>query len=762
MAPQSSNIPSNPADRLGGRQVDLILDQLESLPTLPEVATQLLSLTASSRSDARQVIDLIRADQALTARILSVAARADTGMRKEARTISKAVLMLGFETVRSIVMSIKVFEMFGASDTAVVGLDRREFWKHCVAVACACELLAARLRFEVEPEEMFVCGLLHDIGKLALEQCLPKSYTRIVETCNAQYGNIAEYERQIIGVDHTVAGRRLARQWNLPALVENVIWLHHQPVEALPESVKHVKAVALAQLADTIAREQRFGYSGNFTFPANSVRLATQIGVSAAALGETLDALPAMIEKRAQLMGMGETTSESLFRSALGSANQELGRLNRKFRRRASQAGANAKALASLLGFHRELDGRESVGQLAAVVAETWAEAMGVATDEQTPVAAFILSRSDDTAVIARCTGEDRTDVELLSTREDLSSIPVPASGLDGATAMRRIAGHADFIPAWLTDESLSYRPLICGAQWVGGLLWPAEASRSQLSIDAQEAIIYSLAYAAGITEARERSNALAEQLAQSSQQLYATQKSLTDTRALAVVGEMAAGAAHEMNNPLAVIAGRAQLMAESAEPDDRQTWQTIAEQAQTLSDIVSELMEFAKPPKPQPAAADVEDLIAAAQQRLSETDAADMIITSDVAADVPPVYVDRDQAAGALVELLTNACDAYRADPHAQIQAQRDPVTGHVLVKVVDEGDGMDAATLANAFTPFFSARAAGRKRGMGLSRARRFVERIGGKIWINSSVGEGTTVFVLLPPAVESVEPQAGEPNS
>jgi putative nucleotidyltransferase with HDIG domain len=762
MTSEASNIPSNPADRLGARQVDLILDQLDSLPTLPEVATQLLNLTASSRSDAKQVIDLIRADQSLTARILSVAARADTGLRPEARTISKAVLMLGFDTVRSIVMSIKVYEMFGPSDAVSTGLDRREFWKHSIAVASASELLATRMRMDIDPEELFVCGLLHDIGKLALEQCLPKSYTRIVESCNAQYGSIAEYERQIIGVDHTIAGRRLARQWNLPTLVENVIWLHHQPVEALPDSVDHVQAVAVVHLADTIAREQRFGYSGNYTFPASSVRLATQIGVSAAALGHTIDALPAMIEKRAQMMGMGETSSESLFRSALSNANQELGRLNRKFHRRASQVASQAKALTTLSNFNRQLHGRQSLGQLASLAARTWAEAMGIPATEQTPVAAYVLSRSDDTALLARHTGADEQDVSLLPTRKDLSSLSAPAAGVAAATAIRTIAADNDALPLWLADGALSHRPLICGAQWVGGLLWPAPAADSPLTGEAQETITASLACAIAITETRERATAMAEQLAQSSQQLYAAQKSLAETRALTVVGEMASGAAHEMNNPLAVIAGRAQLMAESAAEDERPTWGTIAAQAQKLSDIVTELMEFAEPPEPRMAAVDMEDLIDRARELLASTDAADLMVRTDVAATTPAVFVDMDQAAQVLVELMANAHDAYRADPHVRIEAEPDPMTPRVLIKVIDRGEGMDAATVDQAFTPFFSARPAGRRRGMGLSRARRFVELIGGGIWINSTPGEGTTVFVTLPPVAESTGSQGGEPDS
>ncbi|NLF32124.1 MAG: HDOD domain-containing protein, partial [Planctomycetes bacterium] len=720
------NNPTPAADRLQDRQIELILDQLESLPTLPEVAVRILHLTASSRSDVQQIIDLIKTDQALTARILSLASRVEAGLREEVRTIDRAIVMLGFETVRSTVMSIKVFEMFDAPEAPPAGLNRREFWKHCLAVACACELLAQQTDVGADPDELFVCGLLHDIGKLALEQCLPKSYTRVVESCNAQYGNIAEYERRIIGVDHTIAGRRLAQKWQLPALIENAVWLHHQPVEALPAAVEHGRAVALVHLADTMAREQRFGYSGNFIFPASSARLAEQIGLSAEAVGEVLERLPGAIEQRARTMGMGETTSEELFRSALANANAELGRLNAKLRRRAVQTAWQVKALTDLLKFSRELTGRETLGQLTGLIARTWADALGLEPTPLQPVVAYTLSRTDDTAVVARHTAAEGTATELVRTRRDLSSIPVPADGMPGPTAMRKIVADAGNLQSWLANEALVHRPLIFGCQWVGGLLWPAAAA-GDLGAEGQQAVTLSLAYATAITAMREQSARMTEQLVQSSQQLYAMQKSLAETRALAAVGEMAAGAAHEMNNPLTVIAGRAQLMAGAAEGSDRSTWQTIAEQAQKLSDIVTELMEFARPPTPRPAAARIADAVERAR-RLAGADARGLEVRTAVAPGTPPVWADPDQLARALAELLANAADAYEAGGRVVVEAKLDDVTGQVLIRVVDTGRGMDAQTQENAFTPFFSAKAAGRRRGMGLSRARRLLQLASG----------------------------------
>src|SRR5205823_5122063 len=130
------------------------------------------------------------------------------------------------------------------------------------------ELLAEKLEPQAgtTPSEAFVCGLLHDLGKVALDAALPKSFDRVVEAADLLRGNIADLERSIIGLDHMVVGKRLAERWGLPLPVRECIWLHGQSPAALPQTVKSPKLVNLVTLADVLVREQHLGYSGNYTF----------------------------------------------------------------------------------------------------------------------------------------------------------------------------------------------------------------------------------------------------------------------------------------------------------------------------------------------------------------------------------------------------------------------------------------------------------------------------------------------------------------
>src|SRR3954466_5413103 len=275
------------SDKVREKRVELILQQLEELPTLPAVAVKVLEATGDEDSSAKDIVALISSDVALTSRILQLVHRADVGVRGEVNSIDRAVILLGFDAVRSAVLAVSVFATF-----AETGAGRKaghfiaeEFWKHSVAVACCAELLADELKATygrdagVEPSEAFVCGLLHDLGKVALDAVLPKSFDKVVEATELLRGNIADLERSIIGLDHMVVGKRLAERWGLPAVIRDCIWLHGQLPAALPSTVRNPRLVNLITLADVLVREQHLGFSGNFSFTLQRQPLVEAIGL---------------------------------------------------------------------------------------------------------------------------------------------------------------------------------------------------------------------------------------------------------------------------------------------------------------------------------------------------------------------------------------------------------------------------------------------------------------------------------------------------
>ena len=218
----------------------------------------------------------------------------------------------------------------------------------------------------------------------------------------------------------------------------------------------------------------------------------------------------------------------------------------------------------------------------------------------------------------------------------------------------------------------------------------------------------------------------------------------------LNALAEMAAGAAHELNNPLLVISGRAQLLAQAeSDREKKQILEQIQENAQKASAIVEDLMSFADPPQPRPAQTPTKQIIDEAIQLASRKTSVEHIdVQIEVAEDLENVFVDSAQIVSAIANVISNAVESYSGElGPIKITADADKSGDLVKLTINDLGCGMDAETLQKATQPFFSSYPAGRKRGMGLAYAARFVQLNKGSLDIESEPGSGTAVTIYLP---------------
>src|SRR5688500_7336496 len=353
-------------DHLREKRVELILQQLEELPTLSTVAVRVLQATHSDDATLKEVVKLIESDVSLTTRILQLVHRADVGVRGDVNNVERAVFLLGFEAVRSAVLAVSVFQAFSQAEPSAAGakpgpFSRDEFWKHAIAVACCAELLAEELTRTwgkdsgIDPGQAFVCGLLHDLGKVALDAALPKSFGKVVEAVDLLRGNIADVERTVVGLDHMVVGKRLAERWQLPANARDCIWLHGQLPQALPATVRNPRLVNLITLSDVLVREQHLGYSGNYAFTYATQNLIEAVGLSQEHVNHAVQNLVENIEPRAKALGLGQSSSHELYQQALTQANKELGRVSGQLAAKNRRLAIRAKFFDALSGFQGEL-----------------------------------------------------------------------------------------------------------------------------------------------------------------------------------------------------------------------------------------------------------------------------------------------------------------------------------------------------------------------------------------------------------------------
>ena len=221
----------------------------------------------------------------------------------------------------------------------------------------------------------------------------------------------------------------------------------------------------------------------------------------------------------------------------------------------------------------------------------------------------------------------------------------------------------------------------------------------------------------------------------------------------LEAMRELAYGAGHEINNPLANIATRAQaLLLEEADPERRRRLSTIVDQSFRARDMIGGLMLFARPPKPRREAADVGAMVAAVIESVRGQAAARGGRLEYSPPPVPQaVFVDRVQVEEAIRVIVVNALEAVAAGGRVVLHVTRrpPPEAGFCEVTVADDGRGMSFEAARRAFDPFYSGREAGRGAGLGLPKAWRLVESSGGTLLLDSRPGQGTRVSILLPEA-------------
>ncbi|MFM7137910.1 MAG: sensor histidine kinase [Planctomycetota bacterium] len=220
---------------------------------------------------------------------------------------------------------------------------------------------------------------------------------------------------------------------------------------------------------------------------------------------------------------------------------------------------------------------------------------------------------------------------------------------------------------------------------------------------------------------------------------------------------ELAYGAGHEINNPLANIAARAQaLLVDEREPERRRRLATIVDQAFRARDMIGGLMLFARPPKPEPTETTTDEVLRPVVESLASRATARAIRLEYTAAPAPvTLFVDPTQVGEAVRMLAVNALEAVDDGGRVHLEAAGAGGVQRARIVVGDDGPGMDAETAARACDPFFSGRDAGRGIGLGLPKARRLIESSGGSLVIESRPGRGTRCIVELPAARQSPAP-------
>ena len=250
-----------PSARLGG-DVKRFIRGVDSLPTLPSVVARVNELVQDPTSSAADINRAIRQDIALSARILKLVNSSFYGFPRRISSITHAVVILGYNTVRNVVLSAFVLDSLGSKD---LPFGHREFWIHSLGVGVAANTLAGR-RSLPDADDAFVCGLLHDVGKVVLHQYAREDFADVLKVVKDKDCLIADAEREVMGATHADVGAALLEAWHLPPHVVEVVGCHHSPEAAhgAPD------LAAAVHVADILARSLLVGSGGDRRIPRAS------------------------------------------------------------------------------------------------------------------------------------------------------------------------------------------------------------------------------------------------------------------------------------------------------------------------------------------------------------------------------------------------------------------------------------------------------------------------------------------------------------
>ena len=239
---------------MSGDDMAPILSQIGELPALPEVVVELMGALKQPTVNYNRVVRLIGKDPALAGRVLKLANSSFYGLSQRVGSIHDACLVLGASSIGHIITAISVKARFPEERGGV--LDRKLLWRHALGTAVASGLLAQEAG--IDAEQAFTAGLLHELGKLALDSYFTDRYVQVDAYKKASGCSLEHAERTVLGVDHRQVGARLAEHWHFPPPLVHAIGAFGSPDEGEPDELTDV-----VHIADIVVQALGIGDNGN-------------------------------------------------------------------------------------------------------------------------------------------------------------------------------------------------------------------------------------------------------------------------------------------------------------------------------------------------------------------------------------------------------------------------------------------------------------------------------------------------------------------
>jgi putative nucleotidyltransferase with HDIG domain len=284
---------------LNNRKIAGYIAKMPSLPTTVSKVLEICNNPRTSPVDLNQVISL---DPVLMGKVLKLINSAYYGLGQQITSLVRAIIMLGINTVKNLALSTAVLDHMSKSGE-FQALNMEGFWRHSLCVGATSRLIAKRRK--VDPkivEEYFAAGLLHDIGKIPLNNALSQDYVTAMAYSDRERISIYAAEKAVIGMDHSMVGASIAKSWKLDEAISDAIAWHHAWREYGGE---HKDVLFSVVLANYFANRDEIGFSGNRYPDKLDKELYGHLGLPANFLDEIEEQVASEIEKASVFLKLG-------------------------------------------------------------------------------------------------------------------------------------------------------------------------------------------------------------------------------------------------------------------------------------------------------------------------------------------------------------------------------------------------------------------------------------------------------------------------
>lgn len=259
-----------------------LIDKVSNFPSLPSVVSRVLAITADKDSSVENLLEVITLDPSLTASILKISNSAFFGQVRKVSTLKQAISVLGMTEIQNVVVAKAVFNNFktlnGGGD--YIG-GMRAFWTHSFICGLSAKILSSQSG--LAPEDLFISGLIHDIGKLVIHMTLPGEYLKILDSHDTNPCRFFKSEHQVLGVSHDEIGLILLKRWMFPENLVKAVGFHHTPRKAGYD----IGFPAVIHLADLLAHADHYGPAmemdpsfKNLLFHEKTIDIAASVNIN--------------------------------------------------------------------------------------------------------------------------------------------------------------------------------------------------------------------------------------------------------------------------------------------------------------------------------------------------------------------------------------------------------------------------------------------------------------------------------------------------